>query len=136
MEFSKAQMRILGDVGNFHIGEGCKITRDPWPFFDVKAGLEFGKNVTISSGVHIFTHEHQFEKPNWRDLDEVIPEHPTIISDNVFIGVNAIITASCKYVGVNSVVGAGAVVTKDIPDNEIWAGNPAKKIRSVGGQNG
>lgn len=34
-------------------------------------------------------------------------------------------------IGKNSVVGAGSVVTKSIPDNEVWAGNPAKFIRKV-----
>ena len=46
------------------------------------------------------------------------------ISDDVFIGVNVIICNSCK-IGKGAVVGAGAIVTKDIPPYEVWAGNPA-----------
>jgi acetyltransferase-like isoleucine patch superfamily enzyme len=133
----QGQFKLLGDIHDLSVGQNCSLTREPWPFFDVTGGgIVFGDNVVISSGVHILTHDHQFENPNWRDLDEVSSGTPTEIKDNVFIGVMAIIMPTCKSIGVNSVVGAGAVVTKDIPDNEIWAGNPAKKIRYVGGQNG
>lgn len=48
--------------------------------------------------------------------------------DGAFIGGNSIILKGVK-IGKNSVVGAGSVVTRDIPDGEIWAGNPARKIR-------
>ena len=52
------------------------------------------------------------------------------IKRNAHIGVNTLI---CKPVtiGENSIVGAGSVVTKDIPDNEIWAGNPARFIKNI-----
>ena len=52
----------------------------------------------------------------------------TIIESDVWIGANAIIKSGIT-IGVGSVVGAGSVVTHDIPPYEIWAGNPAKKIR-------
>lgn len=50
------------------------------------------------------------------------------IKRNAYIGCNTVI---CKPVtiGENAIVGAGSIVTKDIPDNEVWAGNPAKFIR-------
>lgn len=50
------------------------------------------------------------------------------IKKNAFIGCNTVI---CKPVtiGENAIVGASSVVTKDIPDNEVWAGNPARFIR-------
>ena len=50
------------------------------------------------------------------------------ISDDVFIGANSIILKGV-IIGSRSIVGAGSVVTKSIPANEIWAGNPAKFIR-------
>lgn len=53
-----------------------------------------------------------------------------IIEDDVFIGTSSII---CKGVtiGTRSIIGAGSVVTKSVPPDEIWAGNPAKFIRKI-----
>lgn len=50
------------------------------------------------------------------------------IKKNAFIGTNTIITKPVT-IGERSVIGAGSVVTKDIPKDEVWAGNPAKLIR-------
>jgi len=123
---------VLGGNENVKFGENCSFTREPWPFLDVKGGgIKFGNNVVISSGAYIFTHDHQFKKSNWRKLGDVRPTNPTIISDNVFIGVNAIIMHTCKYIGKCSVIGAGAVVTKNVPEYEIWAGNEATCIGKV-----
>lgn len=52
------------------------------------------------------------------------------IRDNEFIGAFTIILKGVT-VGENSVIGAGSVVTKSVPDNQIWAGNPAKFIRAL-----
>lgn len=128
----QGQFKCLGDIKDLSFGEGCSITREPWPFFDVKGGgIEFHNNVIISSGVHVFTHNHHFYKSNWRELDEIQPKRPTVIMDNVFLGVNVLIMHTCKYIGICSVIGAGSVVTKDVPDYEIWAGNPAVCIGKV-----
>ena len=55
---------------------------------------------------------------------------PVIIEDDVFIGASSII---CKGVtiGARSIIGAGSVVTRSIPSDEVWAGNPARFIRSL-----
>ena len=55
---------------------------------------------------------------------------PVILEDNVWIGDSAIV---CKGVtiGKNSIIGAGAVVTKNVPPNSIFAGNPAKLVKSL-----
>ena len=55
---------------------------------------------------------------------------PIVIKNNAFIGASCVI---CKGVtiGENSIVGIGSVVTHSIPDNEIWAGNPAKFIKKI-----
>ena len=52
----------------------------------------------------------------------------TTIGADVWIGVNAIIRSGVT-IGTGSVIGAGSVVLNDIPEYEIWAGNPARKIR-------
>ena len=50
------------------------------------------------------------------------------LCDDCFIGANTVICNAVR-IGKNSIVGAGSVVTKDVPDNEIWAGNPARFIK-------
>ncbi|MCM1295730.1 MAG: hypothetical protein NC311_09330 [Muribaculaceae bacterium] len=51
------------------------------------------------------------------------------IKQGAFLGANTIITKPIT-IGENAVVGAGSVVTKDFPDNQIWAGNPARFIKN------
>jgi maltose O-acetyltransferase len=55
---------------------------------------------------------------------------PIKVEDNVWIGANATILPGVT-IGKNSIVGAGAVVTKDVPENTIVGGNPAKVIRNI-----
>lgn len=50
------------------------------------------------------------------------------LCDDCFIGANTVICNAVR-IGNNSIVGAGSVVTKDVPDNEIWGGNPARFIK-------
>jgi acetyltransferase-like isoleucine patch superfamily enzyme len=59
---------------------------------------------------------------------------PVIFEDNVWIGDSAIICKGVR-IGKNSIIGAGAVVTKDVPPNSIFAGNPAKLVKELKKQN-
>jgi len=56
------------------------------------------------------------------------------IKDNVWIGARAIVLPGCKKIGTGVIIGAGAVVTRDIPDYAIVGGNPARVIRYRNGQ--
>ena len=56
---------------------------------------------------------------------------PITVKDNVWIGGNVVILPGVT-IGKNSIVAAGAVVTKDVPDNVIVGGNPARVIREIG----
>lgn len=51
-----------------------------------------------------------------------------IIKRNAYLGAGSIIVKPVT-IGENSIIGAGSIITKDIPDNEVWAGNPARLIR-------
>ena len=52
-----------------------------------------------------------------------------VIDDDVWVGHNVMILPGCKHVGRGAVIGAGAVVTKDVEAYAIMAGNPARKLR-------
>ena len=93
-------------------------------FLDGRGKLTIGNHVDIASEVLIYTDEHNLNDPNFGNSFA-----PVTIGDYVFIGPRAIILPGVK-IGKGAVVAAGAVVTKDIPDSEIWGGVPAKKISS------
>lgn len=57
------------------------------------------------------------------------PADPLEICEDVWIGARAIVLLGCKKIGAHSIIGAGAVVTKDVPEYAIVGGNPAKVIR-------
>lgn len=63
-------------------------------------------------------------------LEEEIRTAPIIIGNDVFVGANSIILKGVT-VGDRSIIGAGSVVTKNIPPDEIWAGNPARFIKKI-----
>ncbi len=54
---------------------------------------------------------------------------PLLIAGDVWIGARAIVLPNCRRIGHGAIIGAGAVVTKDVPDYAIVGGNPAKVIR-------
>jgi len=91
-------------------------------FLDGRAPLKIGNHVGIASQVLIYNDEHNINSPDYGNSFG-----PVEIGDYVFIGPRAIILPNIK-IGKGAVVAAGAIVTKDIPDFEIWGGVPAKKI--------
>jgi acetyltransferase-like isoleucine patch superfamily enzyme len=85
-------------------------------------GIYIGENTLIASGTTILTHEHV-------KRDKINPRNPwvtnTYIGKKCFIGIEAIILPGIK-IGDEVIVGAGTVVTKDIPSNSIVVGNPGR----------
>lgn len=95
--------------------------------------ITIGNYVKIGGGVCIYDTDFHSLNPEIRKSKEDIKhriERPVIIKDNVFIGAHSLILKGVT-IGENSIIGAGSVVTKSIPDNQIWAGNPAKFIKNV-----
>jgi acetyltransferase-like isoleucine patch superfamily enzyme len=96
--------------------------------------IEIGDNVRIGGGTVIY--DTDFHSLNFRDripsseIYDHIKTAPIFIKENVFIGAHCTILKGVT-IGKNSIVGACSVVTKNIPDNEVWGGNPAKFIRNI-----
>lgn len=82
-----------------------------------------GNNVAITAGTKILTH---YLDPTSKGRRFQIGE--VHIEDDVFIGVNVVICNSVT-IGQGAIIGAGSIVTKDIPPYQVWAGNPAKFIK-------
>lgn len=83
-----------------------------------------GDHVHITAGCVLLTHYLDVGKNGVKWLHD----GNIVLEDGCFLGINTIITKPLT-IGRNSVVGAGSVVTKDIPPNEVWAGNPARFLK-------
>lgn len=117
-------------------GEGVRIGRYVHVASFAHIGIGGGK-VTIgdfaavASGAKVLSGSNQMEGESMsasapRDM-QVVKRAETVIGEGAFLGVNAVVMPGVR-VGARAVVGAGAVVTKDVPDGQVWAGVPARRI--------
>ena len=105
---------------NFYANYNCTI-------LDV-ARVSIGKNVMFAPNVSLFTAGHPVH-PDSRNSGYEYGIGITI-GDNVWVGGNVVMNPGV-HIGNNAVIGSGSVVTKDIPDNCIAAGNPCRVIREI-----
>lgn len=111
---------------NIHVGENFYANFD-CVFLDV-CEIRIGDNCFIAPGVHIYTATHPLNASERISGAEY--GKPIHIGDNVWIGGRAVINPGVT-IGNNVVIASGAVVTKDVPDNVVVAGNPAKIIKRM-----
>lgn len=144
------QIHPLSDVQTKNIGNDTKV----WQYCVILQGAEIGANcnicahvlienevrignyVTIKSGVQIWDgvtiEDNVFVGPNVTFTNDLIPRskiYPesykqTLLKQGCSIGANSTILAGI-IIGEHALIGAGSVVTKDIPGNTLWYGNPA-----------
>lgn len=94
--------------------------------------ISIGKYVNFGGNVCIWdTDFHPLDYGERRVHNvQQIKSAPIIVEDDVFVGANSIILKGIT-IGARSIIGAGSVVSKNIPPDEIWAGNPVKFIRKI-----
>lgn len=123
-------IEILRDEG-IRIGVGCTINKDV-VFGTEPYLISIGDNVRVTLGVKFITHDGGIFVPrNLGLIDQRADKIGEIrIGNNVNIGWNAIIMPGVA-VGNNVIVAAGAIVVRDVPDNSVVAGIPAKVIETI-----
>jgi len=118
---SSIHMNCFITGNNIEIGDNTVINRQT--YLDGRAGIKIGNNVNISHQTLIQTLTHDPQNPDFACLVK-----PVTIEDDVWIGTRAIILPGVT-IGEGAVIGAGAIVTKNIPKHSIAVGNPAKVIK-------
>ena len=120
------------------IGSKCNLNCNVF----VENDVTIGDNVTLKSGVQVWDgvtlEDNVFIGPNATFTNDLFPRSKnntapivrTLIKKGASIGANATILAGI-IIGRYALIGAGSVVTKDIPDFELWVGNPARKVGYV-----
>ena len=109
------------------IGEHCYL--QPWNFGTEPYMISFGNNVHIASGVTFINHDVSVFMLQYMDPKSEFKAKTgeITIGDNVFVGSNTILLYG-THIGNNVVIGAGSIVTKDIPDGVVAVGSPCKPI--------
>ncbi|USD66788.1 sugar O-acetyltransferase [Vibrio sp. SCSIO 43136] len=141
-EWKAAQERLIPDAeSEFYLeppfrcdyGNNIKLGKNFYANFncvilDVNT-VEIGDNVLFAPNVQIYTAGHPLDVKG-RVEEGIEFGYPIKIGDNVWLG-GGVIVCPGVTIGENCVIGAGSVVTKDIPANVVAAGNPCKVIRAI-----
>ena len=121
------QGAYVGNGRNFHVHGDAGIGRNfacHNRIVTIHGNLMMGEDVLFQGG------GHRFDNPDVLIGSEGdYPDTPLEIGIDVWIGSRAIILPGCQRIGAHSIIGAGSVVTHDVPDYAIVGGNPARVIR-------
>lgn len=128
VSFANKTIFYVNRRGNIIIGDRSGISNAIIVAYD--ATVEIKSDVMIGAGVKIYSTD--FHSTNFNDrINHVNTKSGNVtIEDGAFIGADALILKNVR-IGKKSVVAANSVVTKDVPDFEIWGENPAKLIRKM-----
>lgn len=120
--FGTGENIILGN--NSQLGVDCKIEND----------IQIGNDLVMGPDVFIMSSAHAFERLDIPiNQQGNLPRKPVKIGNDVWIGTRVVILPGIT-IGDQAVIGAGSIITKDVPPRAIVAGNPAKLIRFRGGE--
>lgn len=116
-------------------GKGLQISDDvyigPRCYFGAGGGIKIGSKVVIGASVELLAENHCFEDSEIPIQDQGVSRKGIVIEDDVWIG-NSVIVLDGVCIGRGAVIGAGSIVTKDVPANAVVAGNPARILRYRG----
>ena len=129
-EYLKTKRKV--EVGEYSYG-GCM-----QPGFNIGGEVSVGRYCSIANNVHYFGANHPlgsvstsayfYNKKFGLDVKDV-QRSKLIIGNDVWIGYGTLITMNCRVIGNGAVVGAGSVLTHDVPPYAVVAGNPARIIK-------
>lgn len=120
------------------IGEDCNICANVL----IENEVTVGDRVTVKSGVQLWDgvtlEDDVFVGPNAtftndkfpRSKQHTEPYRKTVVKKGASIGANSVIVCGVT-IGEKAMIGAGSVVTKDVPTGELWVGNPARFVRKI-----
>ncbi len=121
---------INNGVGDIRIGERTRIGMS-----NVLIGpVTIGNDVMFAQNIVLSGLNHSFEDISLPPSVQKVSTAEIIVEDEVWIGANAVITAGVR-IGKHSVIGAGSVVTKNIPPYSVAVGNPAKIVKQYNPEN-
>lgn len=122
---------VFRTVGTGEIDIGCNSGISNSTFVAANS-ITIRENVLIGGSCKFYdTDFHPIDvNDRLNDNKDEIKTAPIEIQDNVFIGAHCIVLKGVT-IGQGSVIGAGSVVTKSVPEREVWAGNPAHFIRKI-----
>jgi acetyltransferase-like isoleucine patch superfamily enzyme len=147
LKLCKKKFKYFSNTAQFRPGAyavGCSkikignrvVVRPGSMFFGESESLETSitieDDVMMGSGVHIYINNHKFDRTDISLIDQgYYPDESVTLKKGCWIGANSILLPGVT-VGINSVIGAGSIVTKSIPDGVVAAGIPAKVIKQIG----
>jgi acetyltransferase-like isoleucine patch superfamily enzyme len=135
--FSMTLRRILDEYHGVEVGAysyGQCMVPGSWP-----AGVRVGRYVSVGPGVRVFLRNHPMDRLSTHPFFynrkcgmvpvDTISTSRLEIEHDAWIGANVIVTSNCDRIGIGAVIGAGSIVTKDVPDFAVVVGNPARILR-------
>lgn len=130
-EFALGKESVIEDFATINNGVGNVIIGDRTiiGIGNVIIGpVEIGSHVMLAQNIVISGLNHGYEDVHISPSMQPVSCKPILISDEVWIGANSVITAGVTL-GKHCIIGAGSIVTKDIPEFSVAVGNPAKVIK-------